>query len=59
MGFHTYPHAEAILRGVKKTVFRTRPTKIRGRICIYASLARYSATEKAAVRKPNNQEYRP
>jgi hypothetical protein len=49
MDFHTYPHTEAILRGVKKTVYRTRPTKIRGRICIYASLARYSATEKAAM----------
>jgi hypothetical protein len=36
------PHAEAILRGVKKIEYRTRPTKIRGRIHIYAALGRDS-----------------
>lgn len=35
------PHAEAILRGVKTTEFRTKATKIRGRVYIYASLGRY------------------
>lgn len=35
------PHAEAIMRGVKKTEFRSGRTKIRGRIFIYASLGRY------------------
>jgi hypothetical protein len=37
------PHAEAIMRGVKKIEYRSGPTKIRGRILIYASLGRYSA----------------
>lgn len=35
------PHAEAILRGVKKIEYRSAPTKIRGRVLIYASLGRY------------------
>ena len=43
------PHAEAILRGVKTIEFRTRPTSIRDRICIYASLGRYPAAEEAAM----------
>ena len=36
------PHAEAIIRGVKKIEYRTRATRIRERIYIYASLGRYS-----------------
>lgn len=40
------PHAEAIMRGVKKTEFRSGPTKIRGRIFIYASLGRYPAGDE-------------
>lgn len=43
------PHAEAIMRGVKKTEYRSRPTKIRGRILIYASLGRYSEDEEAEM----------
>jgi hypothetical protein len=43
------PHAEAIMRGVKKIEFRSGPTKIRGRILIYASLGRYSAQCEAAM----------
>lgn len=42
------PHAEAILRGVKKIVFRTRPTKVRGRVLIYAAEKRNSAEADAA-----------
>ena len=34
------PHAEAILRGVKTTEYRSRATKIRGRTYIYASQRR-------------------
>lgn len=41
------PHAEAILRGVKPTEFRSKATKIRGRIYIYASLGRYSDEDEA------------
>ena len=43
------PHAEAIMRGVKKIEYRSRPTKIRGRIQIYASLWRYSADEESEM----------
>jgi hypothetical protein len=43
------PHAEAILRGVKKVEYRSGPTKIRGRILIYASLGRYSAEVEAEM----------
>lgn len=43
------PHAEAILRGVKKIEYRSGPTKIRGRILIYASLGRYSAKDEAEM----------
>ncbi len=43
------PHAEAILRGVKKVEYRSGPTKIRGRILIYASLGRYSAEDEAEM----------
>lgn len=41
------PHAEAVMRGVKTTEYRKRPTKIRGRAYIYASLGRYSTAEEA------------
>ena len=41
------PHAEAIMRGVKKIEYRSGPTRIRGRIAIYASLGRYSAEDEA------------
>ena len=43
------PHAEAILRGAKKIEYRSGPTKIRGRILIYASLGRYSAKDESAM----------
>ena len=43
------PHAEAIMRGVKPIEFRSRPTKIRERIHIYASLGRYSPEEEARM----------
>ena len=35
------PHAEAIMRGIKTTEYRSRRTNVRGRIYIYASLGRY------------------
>jgi len=31
------PYAESIMRGTKKFEYRSRPTKIRGRVYIYAS----------------------
>jgi hypothetical protein len=37
------PHAEAILRGIKKIEYRSIPTKIRGRVYIYASKTRFGA----------------
>jgi len=40
------PHVEAIMRGKKKVEYRTRPTKIRGRVYIYAALGRYPAEEE-------------
>ena len=43
------PHAEAILRGVKTTEYRSRATKIRGRIYIYASLGRYGPEVEAEM----------
>lgn len=43
------PHAEAIMRGVKQTEYRSAATKIRGRIFIYASLGRYSAEDEAEM----------
>ena len=43
------PHAEAILRGVKKVEFRSGPTKIRGRVFIYASQTRFSADSEAEM----------
>jgi hypothetical protein len=40
------PHAEAIMRGVKKVEYRSRATRIRGRIYIYATLGRYPSDEE-------------
>jgi hypothetical protein len=41
------PWAELILLGVKATEFRTRGTRVRGRIFIYASLGRYPRADEA------------
>jgi len=41
------PHAEAIMRGIKKIEHRSKPTTVRGRIRIYACLHRYPAEEEA------------
>src|SRR5688500_9532473 len=41
------PHAEPIMRGIKQIEYRSAPTRIRGRIPIYASLGRYSAEDEA------------
>jgi hypothetical protein len=41
------PHAEAIMRGRKKVECRTGPTRVRGRVLIYAGLGRFSAAEEA------------
>jgi hypothetical protein len=43
------PHAEAILRGVKKIEYRSGPTKVRGRVLIYAGLGRYSVADEAEM----------
>lgn len=43
------PHAEAIMRRIKKVEYRSRPTKIRGRVLIYASLGRYSARDESEM----------
>jgi hypothetical protein len=44
------PHAEAIMRGVKKIEYRSAPTRIRGRIYIYyAAMGRYSAAKEAKM----------
>jgi hypothetical protein len=43
------PHAEAIMRGVKKVEYRTKATKIRGRVFIYACLGRYRARDEAGM----------
>jgi hypothetical protein len=43
------PHAEAIMRGVKKIEYRAGPTKIRGRVYVYACQGRYSAEEEARM----------
>lgn len=37
------------MRGVKLIEYRTLPTKVRGRVRIYASLGRYSAAEEAKM----------
>src|SRR5688572_1535121 len=41
------PWAELIMRGVKATEYRRRPTKVRGRIYIYAALGRSDAQDEA------------
>lgn len=41
------PFAELIMHGDKTVEERTRPTRIRGRIFIYASLGRYKRDEEA------------
>lgn len=41
------PFAELIMRGVKAVEYRSRPTKVRGRIFIYASLGRHSKAKEA------------
>jgi hypothetical protein len=43
------PHAEAIMRGTKTIEYRSAPTRIRGRIYIYASLGRYSKAIEAEM----------
>jgi len=43
------PHAEAIMRGVKKIEYRSSPTQVRGRIHIYASLGRYTAAKESEL----------
>lgn len=43
------PHAEAIMRGIKKTEYRSAATKIRGRIYIYASMGRYPEDDEAEM----------
>jgi hypothetical protein len=43
------PHAEAIMRGIKKIEFRKGPTKIQERILIYASPQRYTAKEESTL----------
>jgi len=43
------PHADAIMRGVKTIEYRSAPTKIRGRIFIYASLGRYPVEDEAEM----------
>ena len=41
------PSAEAIMRGIKTVEFRSRGTKVRGRIYIYAALGRYHPDDEA------------
>lgn len=43
------PHAEAILRGMKRIEYRSQLTRIRGRIYIYASMTRYSEGDEAKM----------
>lgn len=43
------PWAELIMRGVKVTECRSRPTKIRGRIYIYAAMGRADPNDEADV----------
>ena len=43
------PCAEAIMRGVKTTEYRSGPTYIRGRILIYASQSRYQADDETEM----------
>ncbi|MBX9653614.1 ASCH domain-containing protein [bacterium] len=41
------PHAEAIMREIKRIEYRSGPTKVRGRIFIYASKGRYSEQDES------------
>lgn len=41
------PWAELIMHGTKTIEERSRPTRVRGRVCIYASLGRYRRAEEA------------
>jgi ASCH domain len=41
------PAAEGIIRGTKMVEIRSRLTRVRGRILIYASLGRYDAEDEA------------
>lgn len=50
------PHAEAIICGIKPIEFRTRATKIRGRVYIYASYTRYSADEEEEMMQEYGME---
>ena len=43
------PHAEAIMRGIKKIEYRNMLTKIRGQVQIYTSLGRYPAEIEAEM----------
>ena len=43
------PHAEAIMRGIKKIEYRSRQTHIRERIYIYAAQGRYLADKEAEM----------
>jgi hypothetical protein len=43
------PHAEAIMRGIKKIEYRSAATHVRGRVLIYAGLGRYAAAEEAEM----------
>jgi ASCH domain len=45
------PHAEAIIRGLKKVEYRSGPTRIRGRVFVYASQGQYPAEEEAGWMK--------
>ena len=43
------PHAEAIMRRVKKIEYRSRPTKIRERVYIYAAQVRFPSETEAEM----------
>ena len=43
------PYAEAIMRGVKAIEFRSRPTNVRGRVYVYATIGRFSGGQEAEL----------
>jgi hypothetical protein len=43
------PWAELIMRGIKTTEYRSRPTTIRGRIYIYAAMGRTDPDDEAYI----------
>lgn len=43
------PFAELIMRGLKPFEFRDQPTKVRGRVYIYACKGRYSSQDEEAI----------